>query len=135
MKIILIMGLPGAGKTTLAEELAPKLKAKRLNADEVRKAANDWDFSEEGRKRQAKRMAEFALKLKNQGNYVVADFICPTPEARKLFPADFVIWVDTIKEGRFEDTNQMFVKPEKYDFHVTTQDAKVWADKIIKEIS
>ena len=129
------MGLPGAGKTTLAEEIAPKLKAKRLNADEVRKAANDWDFSEEGRKRQAKRMADFALELKNQGNYVVADFICPTPEARKLFPADFVIWVDTIKEGRFDDTNQMFVKPEKYDFHVTTQDAKVWADKIIKEIS
>ena len=129
------MGLPGAGKTTLADELAPKLKAKRLNADEVRKAANDWDFSEEGRKRQAKRMADFALELKNQGNYVVADFICPTPEARNLFPADFVIWVDTIKEGRFDDTNQMFVKPEKYDFHVTTQDAKVWADKIIKEIS
>ena len=135
MKIILVMGLPGAGKTTLAEEIAPKLKAKRLNADEVRKSANDWDFSEEGRKSQAKRMADFALKLKNQGNYVVADFICPTPEARSLFPADFVIWVDTIKEGRFEDTNQMFVKPEKYDFHVTTQDAKVWADKIIKEIS
>ena len=135
MKIILIMGLPGAGKTTLAEELAPKLNAKRLNADEVRKAANDWDFSEEGRKRQAKRMADFALELKNQGNYVVADFICPTPEARKLFPADFVIWVDTIKEGRFEDTNQMFVKPEKFDFHVTTQNAKVWTDKIIKEIS
>ena len=135
MKIILIMGLPGAGKTTLADELAPKLKAKRLNADEVRKQANDWDFSEEGRKRQAKRMADFALKLKNQGNYVVADFICPTPEARSLFPADFVIWVDTIKEGRFDDTNQMFVKPEKYDFHVTTQDAKFWVDKIIKEIS
>ena len=135
MKIILIMGLPGAGKTTLAEELAPKLNANRLNADEVRKEANDWDFSEEGRKRQAKRMADFALKLKNQGNYVVADFICPTPEARSLFPADFVIWVDTIKEGRFDDTNQMFVKPEKYDFHVTTQDAKFWADKIIKEIS
>jgi adenylylsulfate kinase len=135
MKIMLIMGLPGAGKTTLAEELAPKLNAKRLNADEVRKEANDWDFSEEGRKRQAKRMADFALKLKNQGNYVVADFICPTPEARSLFPADFVIWVDTIKEGRFDDTNQMFVKPEKYDFHVTTQDAKFWADKIIKEIS
>ena len=129
------MGLPGAGKTTLAEELAPKINAKRLNADEVRKEANDWDFSEEGRKRQAKRMADFALKLKNQGNYVVADFICPTPEARSLFPADFVIWVDTIKEGRFDDTNQMFVKPEKYDFHVTTQDAKFWADKIIKEIS
>ena len=129
------MGLPGAGKTTLADELAPKLNAKRLNADEVRKAANDWDFSEEGRKRQAKRMADFALELKNQGNYVVADFICPTPEARKLFPSDFTIWVDTIKEGRFDDTNKMFIKPEKYDFHVTSQDAKIWADKIIKEIS
>ena len=129
------MGLPGAGKTTLADELGPRLNAKRLNADEVRKAANDWDFSEEGRKRQAKRMADFAIELKNQGNYVVADFICPTPEARKLFPADFVIWVDTIKEGRFDDTNQMFVKPEKFDFHVTTQNAKVWTDKIIKEIS
>ena len=80
-------------------------------------------------------MADFALKLKNQGNYVVADFVCPTPEARNLFPADIVIWVDTIKEGRFDDTNKMFVKPTKYDFHVTTQDAKVWADKIIQEIS
>ena len=128
------MGLPGAGKTTLANELAPLLKAKRVNADEVRKAANDWDFSEEGRKRQAKRMSELALNLKNEGNYVIADFICPTPEARNLFPADFIIWVDTIKEGRFEDTNQMFVKPEKYDFHVTSQDAKHWASKIIKEI-
>jgi len=134
MKIILIMGLPGAGKTTLANELAPLLKAKRVNADEVRKAANDWDFSEEGRKRQSKRMSELALNLKNEGNYVIADFICPTPEARNLFPADFIIWVDTIKEGRFEDTNQMFTKPEKYDFHVTTQDAKLWASKIIKEI-
>ena len=134
MKIILVMGLPGAGKTTLADELAPMLDAKRLNADEIRKAANDWDFSEEGRKRQAKRMAEHALKLKNDGNYVVADFICPTPEARNLFPADFIIWVDTIKEGRFEDTNQMFIKPEKFNFHVTSQDAKYWAPKILKEI-
>ena len=128
------MGLPGSGKTTLANELGPMLNAKRLNADEVRKEANDWDFSEEGRKRQAKRMAEHALKLKNEGNYVVADFICPTPEARSLFPADFIIWVDTIKEGRFEDTNQMFIKPEKFNFHVTSQDAKYWAPKILKEI-
>jgi len=134
MKIILIMGLPGSGKTTLAEELAPLLNAKRLNADEVRKEANDWDFSEEGRKRQARRMADFALRLKEVGNFVVADFVCPTPEARALFPADFIIWVDTIKEGRFDDTNKMFVKPDKFDYHVTTQDAKNWAPKIIKEI-
>ena len=154
------MGLPGSGKTTLANELGPMLNAKRLNADEVRKEAddwdfseegrkrqakrvngdevrkkvNDWDFSEEGRKRQAKRMADFALKLKEDGSFVVADFICPTPEARKLFPADYVIWVDTIKEGRFDDTNKMFVKPDKYNFHVTSQDAKNWAPKILKEI-
>ena len=89
------MGLPGAGKTTLAEQLAPKLNAKRLNADEVRKAAGDWDFSEEGRKRQAKRMCDEALKLKEEGNNVIADFICPTPKARSLFPADYTVWVDT----------------------------------------
>ena len=134
MKIILVMGLPGAGKTTLANELAKLIKAKRLNADEVRRATNDWDFSEEGRKRQAKRMADAALKLKNEGNNVIADFICPTLEARKLFPADYIVWVDTIKKGRFEDTNQMFVKPEKFDCHVTTQDAKVWAPKIAEEV-
>ena len=134
MKIILVMGLPGAGKTTLANELAPMINAKRLNADEVRKAANDWDFSEEGRTRQAKRMADFALKLKEEGNYVVADFICPTPEARNLFPAEYVVWVDTIKEGRFDDTNKMFVKPDKFDFHVTSQDAKNWAPKICKDL-
>ena len=128
------MGLPGSGKTTLAKELSPLLNAKRLNADEVRKEANDWDFSEEGRTRQAKRMADFALKLKEDGNFVVADFVCPTPAARALFPADFIIWVDTIKEGRFEDTNKMFVKPDKFDFHVTTQDAKNWAPKILEEI-
>ena len=128
------MGLPGAGKTTLANELATLIKSKRLNADEIRRAANDWDFSEEGRKRQAKRMSEAALKIKSEGNDVIADFICPTPEARKLFPADYMIWVDTIKEGRFDDTNKMFIKPDKYDFHVTTQDAKNWAPKIYKDI-
>ena len=134
MKIILVMGLPGAGKTTLANEIAPYLNAKRLNADEVRKAHNDWDFSEEARKRQAKRMAALAIKKKQEGYYVIADFIAPTPEARSLFPADYIVWVDTIKKGRFEDTNQMFVNPKNFDFHVTTQDAKKWAPKIIEEI-
>ena len=128
------MGLPGAGKTTLANELATLIKTKRLNADEVRRAADDWDFSEEGRKRQAKRMSDSAVKLKSEGNNVIADFICPTPEARSLFPADCTIWVDTIKKGRFDDTNAMFVKPEKFDFHVTTQDAKLWAPKIAEKI-
>jgi adenylylsulfate kinase len=134
MKIILVMGLPGAGKTTLANEMAPLLNAKRLNADEIRKAADDWDFSEEGRLRQAKRMAEFALKLKAEGHYVIADFVAPTPETRSLFPADFRVWVDTIKKSRFEDTNQMFVNPKNFDYHVTTQDAKKWAPLIIEEI-
>ena len=128
------MGLPGSGKTTLASELAPLINAKRINADEVRKAANDWDFSEEGRKRQAKRMAEFAKKLKQEGYDVVADFICPTPEARDLFPADYVVWVDTIKKGRFDDTNAMFVEPKKFDCHVTSQNAKKWAEQIVRKI-
>ena len=128
------MGLPGSGKTTLANELAPLINAKRINADEVRKKANDWDFSEEGRTRQSKRMADLAKKLNEDGSHVIADFICPTPEARNLFPSDYIIWVDTIKEGRFDDTNKMFVKPEKFDYHVTTQDAKRWAPKILKEI-
>ena len=128
------MGLPGAGKTTLANELSKLIECKRLNADEIRKAANDWDFSEEGRKRQARRMSDAALKIKKEGNNVIADFICPTPAARELFPADYIIWVDTIKEGRFEDTNQMFIKPEKFNFHVTSQDAKNWVPKILKDL-
>ena len=131
---ILIMGLPGSGKTTLASELVPLLKAKWLNNDKVRKAANDWDFSEEGRTRQAKRMSDLAEKYKKEGNYVVWEFICPTPKARELFNADFIVWLDTIKKGKYDDTNAMFTKPEKFDFHVTSQDAKVWATKIAKQI-
>ena len=128
------MGLPGSGKTTLANKLTSLLNAKKLNADKIRKEANDWDFSPEGRIRQAKRMWSKAEEYRSQGHHVVADFVCPTPEARSLFPSDYVIWVDTIKEGRFDDTNKMFVKPDKYNFHVTTQDAKNWAPKIYKDI-
>ena len=115
---ILIMGLPGAGKTTLASKLVPLLNAEWLNADKIRKEANDWDFSKEGRSRQAQRMADTAEKVKKNNKHVIADFICPTKEARKLFKADYLIWVDTIKEGRFDDTNQMFEPPEKYNFLV-----------------
>ena len=130
------MGLPGSGKTTLASKLVPLIKAKWVNNDKVRKAANDWDFSEEGRVRQAKRVADIAEQFKKEGNYdyLVADYICPTPQTRKLFNADYVIWINTIKEGRFDDTNKMFVKPEKFDFEVTTQDAELWANKIIEKI-
>ena len=136
MKKILVMGLPGSGKTTLASKLVPLLKAKWINNDEVRKAANDWDFSEEGRIRQAKRVADIAEKFKKEGNYnyLVADYICPTPQTRKLFNPDYIVWINTIKEGRFEDTNKMFVKPEKFDFEVTTQDAESWAKKIAEGI-
>ena len=73
-------------------------------------------------------------KYKQEGNYVVCDFICPTPKARELFNADFIVWVDTIKKGKYDDTNAMFVKPEKFDFHVTTHDAKVWATQIAEKI-
>ena len=128
------MGLPGAGKTTLASELVPLLNAKWLNNDEVRRAANDWDFSKEARTRQAKRMADLAEKYKQEGRYVVCDFVCPTPKTRELFNADFTVWVDTIKKGRFDDTNSMFVKPKKFDFHVTSQNAKVWAPQIAEKI-
>ncbi len=128
------MGLPGAGKTTLASKLVPLLKAKWLNADEVRKKANDWDFSEEGRKRQAKRMADLAEQIKKEGHYVVADFVCPTLKAREIFNPDFLIWVDTIKKSRFEDTNKIFEKPKNFDFKVTTQNADLWAIQIIDKI-
>jgi adenylylsulfate kinase len=131
---ILIMGLPGAGKTTLASKLANLLKAKWLNADVIRKQANDWDFSLESRNRQAKRMADFANKYKSEGHIVIADFVCPTSKARKLFAPDILIWVDTIKEGRFEDTNKLFIEPEKFDFRVTTKNADKWAIKIGKQL-
>ena len=131
---ILIMGLPDAGKTTLASKLVPLIKAKWINADEVRKKANDWDFSEEARKRQAIRMANLAEKYKKEGHHVVADFICPTPEARRLFNPDYIVWVDTIDKGKFEDTNKMFVKPEKFDFKVTTKNAELWSLRIADQI-
>jgi len=134
MKKILIMGLPGSGKTTLASKLAPLLNAKWLNADKIRTELNDWDFSPEARLRQAKRMSELAEKYKKQGTYVVADFICPVPKARELFKADFTVWVDTIDKGRFDDTNEMFVKPKKFDFHVKQKNADLLVYQIVDQI-
>ena len=131
---ILIMGLPGSGKTTLASKLVSLINAKWLNSDEVRKEFDDWDFSEEARKRQARRMADLAEKYSKTNKHVVADFICPTPEARKIFNPDYIVWVNTITKGRFEDTNEMFVKPEKYNFKVTTKNADLWALQIADQI-
>tara|TARA_B100000963_G_C22326688_1_gene536746 strand:+ start:149 stop:562 length:414 start_codon:yes stop_codon:yes gene_type:complete len=121
---ILVMGLPGSGKTYLTERLAPLLEAAWYNADKVREMANDWDFSDEGRDRQSKRMRTFADFEKSHGRFVICDFVCPTKETRKNFKADITIWMDTIREGRFEDTNKLFQNPKNVDFHISE-----WNDK------
>ena len=149
---ILIMGLPGAGKTYFAERLKQylennssiatmpasrmvqmesppstyKSKVDWFNADDIRKRFNDWDFSREGRIRQSLRMAEFALKC--TGDYVICDFVAPLPEMRHNFKADWVIWIDTIDAGRYEDTNRAFVPPDVYDFRITEQNAEKWSE-------
>jgi adenylylsulfate kinase len=133
MQKILIMGLPGAGKTTLARALKKMMESdfqtvEWLNADEVRKAANDWDFSESGRIRQSQRMADLAKA--STCDYVIADFVAPLPEMRHIFKADWVIWVDTIDRGRYEDTNKAFMEPDVYDFRIPEQDAAKWAEFI-----
>ena len=133
-KKILVMGLPGSGKSYLADKLAPMINAVWLNADRVREEANDWDFTPEGRQRQANRMKDLSQKALDEGKHVIADFVCPTPKTREDFDADYTVWVDTIKEGRFEDTNKMFVAPESYDFKVPTQNAELWAIRIADEI-
>ena len=127
MQKILIMGLPGAGKTFLAQYILERLQnaGKRvgwINADDVRKKYNDWDFSIEGRIRQSLRMRELAESYGNV-DYVICDFVCPLPEMRENFSADWTIWVDTIQSGRFDDTNKLFVPPTEYDFRITEQDS------------
>ena len=155
---ILIMGLPGAGKTFLATALKkyieensniknfPMYRAINMehvpttykctvdwfNADEIRKKYNDWDFSREGRIRQSLRMAEFALNCTS--DYVICDFVAPLVEMRNNFKADWTIWVDTIEQGRFDDTNKAFIPPEVYDFRITEQNADKWAEFIGQHI-
>jgi hypothetical protein len=142
---ILIMGLPGAGKTYFAERLktyleqhsdlyhtnaesvgASRAQVKWINADDVRKKYNDWDFSHEGRIRQSLRMRELADSFLN--DFVIVDFVAPLPEMRNNFKADWTIWIDTIEKGRFEDTNKVFTPPEVYDFRITEQAAEKWAE-------
>ena len=116
---ILVMGLPGSGKTTLATALAKELNAEHFNADLVRATlSKDLGFSIADRIELARRMS--ALCDLSTSQYVIADFVCPTPETREAFNADFTVWVDRIKEGRFEDTNKLFVAPKKYDVRVTS---------------
>ena len=149
---ILIMGLPGSGKTYLAEALKKYLEengdisygralnefidAKVLvswfNADDIRRKYNDWDFSQDGRIRQSIRMFQFSMEA--GGDYVICDFVAPLVEQRNNFKADWTIWVDTIKEGRYEDTNKAFVEPEVYDFRITEQNAEKWAEFIGEHI-
>ena len=145
MQKILIMGLPGSGKTYFAKVLKKYIennsflfnpnaeleslshaKVKWINADDVRKKYNDWDFSHEGRIRQSIRMRELADSFMN--DFVIADFVAPLPEMRHNFKADWTIWIDTIDKGRFEDTNKMFVAPDVYDFRITEQDAEKWVE-------
>ena len=133
---ILIMGLPGSGKTTLAKTLAEKMNAVHLNADDIRKQYNDWDFSEEGRIRQAQRISDLAWVAEDYDRTVVADFVCPTKETRKRFAADFTVFMDTIDASRFQDTNNTFQRPEHVN-HVITEwgDVLVQAEEIVQKVA
>jgi cytidyltransferase-like protein len=131
MKRILIMGLPGSGKTFLAKILKKKLNADWINADKIRKKFNDWDFSYEGIIRQSHRMYNISLKSKKK--YLIADFICPFKKTRKIFKANFIIWMNTIKKGRFKNMNKIFEIPKKVNYEIKDFDSKPHAI-IIKDI-
>ena len=130
MKRILIMGLPGAGKTTLAKQLADQLNAAWFNADEIRAKYNDWDFSTEGRIRQSQRMRTLADSSTNP--YVIADFVAPLVEMREIFSADFTIWMNTIEQSRFNDTNRVFEAPSHWDLKIVNYEYDV--DKICAKL-
>lgn len=116
---ILIFGLPGSGKTTLAKPFADLINGVHINADQVRKEYNDWDFTLLGRNRQASRMKYLADGVVKAGKIAVVDFVCPTHLTRLEFDPDFTVWMDTIKESKFEDTNKIFENPTKCDYHVS----------------
>ena len=131
---ILIFGLPGSGKTTLAKPFADLIGGVHINADQVREEYDDWDFSPEGRMRQAQRMRHLSDGVVRAGKIAVTDFVCPTEAARQAFDPDFTVWMDTIKEGRFDDTNKIFEQPTNYDFKVTHKEADMWAFLIKQDI-
>ena len=136
---ILIMGLPGAGKTTLARALTPRLNAVHFNADEVRKHINkDLGYSEADRVEQARRMGWLCDQVVKSGGIAIADFICPTPETRAAFLENgdaFTIWIDRIKEGRFEDTNRLFVPPAQYDLRVAPEGTvEYWREEVARRV-
>jgi GTPase SAR1 family protein len=141
MKKILICGLPGSGKTSLATRLVTHLNnADHYNADEIRKKHDDWDFSPEGRARQAVRMKNYAQYSVNENRYAVCDFVCPTVELRTLFEPDYIIWVNTIEQGRFEDTNKIFEPVTDSDIEIskdnwwTEEHIEHWAKLLAVEI-
>lgn len=131
---ILVMGLPGSGKTWLATRLHKHLNCAWYNADKIREQANDWDFSDAGRRRQALRMDTIASFEGSHGRTVICDFVCPTKSTRNAFGADITIWLDTIEKGRFEDTNKLFEPPEEVDYKITNflsdEDIKKLANKL-----
>jgi adenylylsulfate kinase len=132
MKRILIMGLPGAGKTTLAQALANKIDAMWFNADDVRKQYNDWDFSHDGRIRQSHRMRDLADD--SHAKFVICDFVAPLNEMRTVYNADYTIWMDTIQQSRFADTDTMFVPPTSWEYNLRITNFDYNIDDIAKEL-
>ena len=134
---ILVMGLPSSGKTTLATALARELSCVHFNADEIRKEINkDLGFSVADRIEQARRMGVLCDITSRYGAHVIADVVCPTPETREAFGAHFIVWVDRVKECRFEDTNKLFVPPEKYDVRVDGKfGMQYYAEEIAKMVA